>query len=155
MVACFGYGDTALIERYISGIDVAVSVVEFDGEARALDAVEIVPRNGVYDYASRYTAGQTTWHTPARLSPSTAKKVADLALQSHRALGLRDLSRIDFIVDKQEECWVLEANVAPGTTETSLLPLATQASGVELGKLFGRLVEGAIERNTHSGTERT
>ncbi|MGH3430461.1 MAG: D-alanine--D-alanine ligase family protein [Mycobacteriales bacterium] len=146
MVACFGYGDPALIERYVPGMDVAVSVVELDGTAQALDPVEIVPKSGVYDYASRYTPGQTTWHTPARLKPHVVERVAELALATHRALGLRDLSRIDLIVDNHGDAWVLEANVAPGTTETSLLPLATAASGVELGELFAQLVEGAIAR---------
>lgn len=146
MVACFSYGDTALVERYIDGSDVAVSVVEIDNEVRALETVEIVPKDGVYDYTARYTAGHTTWHVPARLDPAVARRTAELAVRTHQELGLRDLSRIDFIVDHAGDPWVLEANVAPGTTPTSLLPLAAEASGVGLGPLFAQLVERAIVR---------
>ena len=68
MVGCFAYDSTALVERYVPGMDVAVSVVDLGDGPQALPAVEIVPRDGVYDYAARYTAGLTTWHTPARLA---------------------------------------------------------------------------------------
>ena len=150
MVGCFSYGDTALVEQFIAGSDIAVSVVELDGGVRALETVEIVPKDGVYDYTARYTAGHTTWHSPARLKPSVAARVTELAIQTHQALGLRDLSRVDFIVDETGEPWVLEANVAPGTTPTSLLPLAAEASGVSLGELFAELVERAITRGGDS-----
>lgn len=69
MVGCFAYHQTALVERYVPGVDIAVSIVDLGEGPVTLPAVEIVPQNGVYDYAARYTAGLTTWHTPARLSP--------------------------------------------------------------------------------------
>ncbi len=146
MVACFSYGDTALVEQYITGSDIAVSVVELGGEVRTLETVEIVPKDGVYDYTARYTAGHTTWHVPARLEQAAAKHVIELAIRTHQTLGLRDLSRVDLIVDETGEPWVLEANVAPGTTPTSLLPMAATASGIGLGELFAELVERAISR---------
>src|SRR5918998_6781166 len=93
MVGCFAYDSTALVERYVAGMDVAVSVIDLGEGPQPLPAVEIVPRNGVYDYAARYTAGLTTWHTPARLSESVAQDVAAVAVAAHNALGLRDLSR--------------------------------------------------------------
>ena len=70
MVGCFAYDSTALVERYVPGMDVAVSVVDLGDGPQALPPVEIVPRTGVYDYAARYTAGLTPWHTPARLDPA-------------------------------------------------------------------------------------
>lgn len=146
MVDCFAYDSTALVEQYVEGMDVAVSVVDLGQGPTALPAVEIVPRNGVYDYAARYTAGLTTWHTPARLSPSTAASVAATALAVHEALGLRDLSRVDMIVDGEGVPHVLEANVSPGMTETSLLPLAVQAAGLDFGKMLAGLVEQAVRR---------
>jgi D-alanine-D-alanine ligase len=108
--------------------------------------VEIVPRDGVYDYAARYTAGLTTWHTPARLSPEVSARVSETALAAHKALGLRDLSRVDLIVGEDGEPQVLGINVSPGMTETSLLPLAVQAAGLDLGRILATLVERAVVR---------
>jgi D-alanine-D-alanine ligase len=146
MVGCFAYDSTALVERYVPGTDVAVSVVDLGDGPEALPAVEIVPRDGTYDYAARYTAGLTTWHTPARLSSATATAVAAAALAAHAALGLRDLSRVDLIVDGSGEPWVLGVNVSPGMTETSLLPLAVQAAGWDFGKMLATLVSRAASR---------
>jgi D-alanine-D-alanine ligase len=146
MVGCFAYDSTALVERYVSGMDVAVSVVDLGEGPQALPAVEIVPRNGVYDYAARYTAGLTTWHAPARLEPLVAARMADVALAAHSALGLRDLSRVDLIVDESGHPHVLEVSVAPGMTETSLLPLAVQAAGLDFGRLLASMVARAAAR---------
>ncbi|MFI7596437.1 D-alanine--D-alanine ligase [Actinoplanes sp. NPDC049681] len=146
MVGCFAYDSTALVERYVAGMDVAVSVIDLGEGPVPLPAVEIVPRNGVYDYAARYTAGLTTWHTPARLSPAVSESVAATAVAAHEALGLRDLSRVDLIVDADGVAHVLEVNVSPGMTETSLLPLAAQAGGLDFGKMLERLVGRAVAR---------
>ncbi|NYT93659.1 D-alanine--D-alanine ligase [Salinispora sp. H7-4] len=146
MVGCFAYDSTALVERYLPGTDVAVSVIDLGAGPQALPAVEIVPRNGVYDYAARYTAGRTTWHTPARLATEVAEAVAELAVAAHTALGLRDLSRVDLIIDADGQPHVLGVNVAPGMTETSLLPLAAQAAGLDFGRMIGTLVSQAASR---------
>ena len=146
MVGCFAYDSTALVERYVPGADIAVSVVDLGDGPQALPAVEIVARDGVYDYAARYTAGLTTWHAPARLSSAVAADVAAAALAAHQALGLRDLSRVDLIVDESGEPWVLGVNVSPGMTETSLLPLAVQAAGWDFGKMLATLVTRAAAR---------
>ncbi|HEY8474425.1 MAG TPA: D-alanine--D-alanine ligase [Natronosporangium sp.] len=146
MVGCFAYDQTALVEQYVPGTDIAVSVVDLGDGPQALPAVEIVPKGGVYDYAARYTAGLTTWHAPARLEPKVADRVAATALDAHQALGLRDLSRVDLIVDEAGEPHVLEVTVAPGMTETSLLPLAVQAAALDLGDVFAALVSRAAAR---------
>ncbi len=146
MVGCFAYDSTALVEKFVPGMDVAVSIVDLGAGPEALPIVEIVPRDGVYDYAARYTAGLTTWHTPARLSPEVAARVAEVALAAHKALGLRDLSRVDLIVADDGSPQVLGINVSPGMTETSLLPLAVQAAGQDLGHILKTLVERAVAR---------
>jgi D-alanine-D-alanine ligase len=146
MVGCFGYDSTALVERYVTGTSLAVSVMDLGTGPSALPIVEIVPRDGVYDYAARYTAGLTTWHVPARLDPAVAARVSEAALEAYKALGLRDLSRIDVIVSEDREPQVLGCNVSPGMTETSLLPLAVQAAGVDFGAVLGALVERAAGR---------
>ena len=146
MVGCFAYDSTALVEKFVRGADVAVSIVDLGSGPEALPIVEIVPRDGLYDYAARYTAGLTTWHTPARLSTEVSARVAETALAAHRALGLRDLSRVDLIVAEDGSPQVLGINVSPGMTETSLLPLAVQAAGLDLGKILAQLVTQAVNR---------
>ncbi|WIM96553.1 D-alanine--D-alanine ligase [Actinoplanes oblitus] len=146
MVGCFAYDSTALVERYVTGTSLAVSIVDLGTGPEALPIVEIVPRDGVYDYAARYTAGLTTWHVPARLDAAVAARVSATALAAYKALGLRDLSRIDVIVGEDGEPRVLGCNVSPGMTETSLVPLAVQAAGVDLGAVLGALVERAVAR---------
>ncbi|HVC72697.1 MAG TPA: D-alanine--D-alanine ligase, partial [Mycobacteriales bacterium] len=98
MVSCLSYGDTVLLEPYVEGVEVSVSVVELGAGPVALPAVEIVPTSGVFDYAARYTAGMTTYHTPARLPSAAAEAVAEAAVRAHEELGLRDVSRTDAIV---------------------------------------------------------
>ena len=146
MVSCFSYGEAALVECFVEGTEVAVTVVDTGDGPRALPAVEIVPVSGVYDYTARYTAGQTDFFCPARLSPSVAAAVADAAVAAHTALGLRDLSRVDLIVDSEGVPQLLEVNTAPGMTETSLLPMAVDAAGLSFGALLRELLEQAAAR---------
>ncbi len=146
MVAAYAYGDTALIERFVSGTEVAVSVVSDGGGLRVLPAVEILPDSGVYDYAARYTAGTTQFYAPARLSSDVAAAVETAALAAHQALHLRDLSRIDLIVEGGV-VYFLEANVAPGMTETSLFPQAVAAAGLGFGPVLADLVAAAAGRH--------
>jgi D-alanine-D-alanine ligase len=146
MVGCFAYDSTALVERFVAGTDLAVSILDLGSGPFALPAVEIVARDGVYDYSARYTAGLTTWHAPARLEAAVAESVAAVALAAHTALGARDLSRVDLIVDSRGRAQVLGVNVSPGMTETSLLPLAVQAAGLDFGKVLAGLVERAVDR---------
>jgi D-alanine-D-alanine ligase len=153
MVGCFAYGDTALIEHFVPGTEVAVSVIDTGSGPIALPAVEIVPDSGVYDYQARYTAGMTEFFVPARLSGEAAAAVAAVAVTAHRALGLRDISRTDLIVDSEGIPWFLEVNVAPGLTETSLLPQSAAAAGLDVGALYRDLlhVAAARTRTPHSG----
>ena len=148
MVGCFAYDTTALVEKFVRGMNVAVSIVDLGSGPEALPIVEIVPRDGLYDYAARYTAGLTTWHAPARLAPDVSARIAETALAAHKTLGFRDLSRVDLIVTEDGSPQVLGANVSPGMTETSLLPLAVQAAGMDLGKILAQLVSGAVSRSS-------
>lgn len=146
MIGCFAYGDVALIERFMPGWDVAVGVIDTADGPVSLPAVEIEPQSGHYDYAARYNPGATTWHVPARLEQQRSDDVAAIAVMAYQALGLRDLSRIDLIVGQSGPPQVLEANVVPGMTETSLVPMAAQAGGHDIGKLLADLVNRAIAR---------
>jgi len=146
MVGAFAYGDVALIERFITGTEVAVTVVESSEGPVALPAVEIAPDGGFYDYAARYTAGTTEFHVPARLGDAVAAACASVALTAHATLGLRDWSRTDLIVDADGTPWFLEVNVAPGMTETSLVPQALVAADIDMGRGMAGLVERAAGR---------
>jgi len=150
MVRCFSYGDSALIERAVAGTEVAISIIETeDGELHALPPVEIVT-DGAYDYDARYNAGRTEYFVPARLDPATTTAACEAAKTAHRSLGLRDLSRVDLIVDEEGTPWMLDVNVAPGMTETSLFPQAVRAaaaeSGEDAGAYYARIVRRAAER---------
>lgn len=125
LVGAFSYHDVALVERHISGAEVAVSVVA----GRPLPPVEIVPRQGTYDYAARYTHGEAGFFAPARLDPATLARCEEAAVAAYEAVGCRHVTRVDFIVDADGCPWVLELDTCPGMTETSLLPLAAQTHG--------------------------
>lgn len=147
MVSCLAYSDTVLAERFVRGTEVAVTVVDDGAGLRALPAVEIDVRGGVYDYTARYTPGAVSFHCPARLDDASLARLEETALTAHRLLGLRDVSRTDAVVDSDGRIQVLEVNVSPGITETSLLPLSVRAAGMKLGELYSALVERAIARS--------
>jgi D-alanine-D-alanine ligase len=146
VLSCFAYGDTALVERFVAGTEVAVGVIDLGSGPQALPAVEIVPGDSGYDYSARYTAGKTEFYVPARLPADVAAEVARIAVTAHSVLGLRDLSRTDLIVDERGTPYFLEVNVSPGMTETSTLPLALEASGHSFGSTCVGLLELAAER---------
>lgn len=146
MVEAFTYDDVAVVERRIVGTEIAVAVIDTGDGPQALIPVEIEPSAGVYGFQARYNAGETTFYAPSRLSDEVAAAVSDAAVLAHRTLGLRDLSRVDFIVDADGTPWFLEANVIPGLTETSLLPLAIEASGTNASTVYSGLVRAASAR---------
>lgn len=148
MVNAFAYGDTALVEQLIEGDEVAVPVVDVGDGPRALPIVSINPDGGVYDYTARYTAGSTEFIVPAKLSDDLASECARVAVTAHEALGLRDLSRSDLIIDADGTVWFLEVNVAPGLTETSTVPLSAQAANLDLGEMMAALVRCAVTRSS-------
>ncbi len=148
MVGCYSYDNVALLERYVDGTELAVSVIDLgdDNGPIALPAVEIAPISGTFDYAARYTAGLTEYHVPARLDAKVAAAAAEAAITAHRALGLRDLSRTDLIVTRSGTIEYLETNVSPGMTVTSLLPMAAAAADLDLGTLCRDLLVQAVNR---------
>jgi D-alanine-D-alanine ligase len=139
VMSAFQYHSAALLERKIVGTEVAISVVD----GAPLPAVEIQPRGDVYDFAARYTHGATDFHVPARLDPEVAEACAKAALRAWRGLGCRHVMRADLIVDADGAPWVFEVDTCPGLTETSLLPLAAQAAGLEFGQLCERVIDVA------------
>ena len=113
MVGSFAYSDVALMESWVQGVEVAVSVLDTPTGPQTLPLAEIVPLSEIYDYTARYTAGTTEFFVPARLSTEVAQRCADVALTAHRVLGLRDWSRTDLIVDAAGTPWFLEVMSPP------------------------------------------
>ncbi len=142
ILGAFSYAEAVLVERFVAGTEVAVTLL--DGEA--LPAVEIRPKEGAYDFAARYTAGATEFHAPARISEEAAAACAMAAITAFEAVGARDVSRADLILDAEDRPWLLELDTCPGLTETSLIPMAAQAAGLEFEDLCERLVRLALER---------
>lgn len=144
VMAALSFSGAAVIETKVEGTEVACALVGPGLEA--LPLVEIEPKDGVYDYAARYTAGATDYFTPARIPTGGAAAVADEARRAAMALRLRDLTRVDAIVDAEGRPWILEVNVSPGMTDTSLVPMAAQAAGLSLADLCDRVITAALER---------
>lgn len=147
LVDAYGYVDRVLLQSAVSGTELAVTVIDVGGKITALPPVEIVPLNGVYDFDARYTAGATEFFVPSRLGLEVIERVCDYAVAVHKSLGLRDISRTDLIVDSAGVIWFLEVNVAPGMTETSLVPQAIEAAGLSVGGVFAELVAQAVARS--------
>lgn len=144
LVHAYTYSDIAIIERRILGTEVCVTVIDNgDGTHRALPVVEIEPISGFYGFEERYNAGETRFFAPARISESVGHDVQHRALKAHDELGLRHLSRIDFIIDSNDEPWFLEASVNPGLTETSTVAQAIDAAGLDAADVFANLVRAA------------
>lgn len=141
VLGAFSYADAVLVEQHVEGTEVAVSVL--DGSP--LPPVEIEAPDGLYDFAARYTAGATTFHAPARLPDDVLDAAATTAVTAYEAVGARHVSRADLVVDGDGTPWVLEVDTCPGLTETSLLPLAAEAGGLNFTELCTRLVTVALE----------
>ncbi len=144
VMGALSFSDAAIVEARVSGVEVAASCLGRPLEA--LPLVEIVPKDGVYDYGARYTAGATDYYTPARLDPAAADAVGLAADRATIALGSRDVARVDAIVDRENGPMVLEVNISPGMTETSLLPMAARAAGMSFVQMCDRIIQTVMDR---------
>ncbi len=147
MVGAYSYGDVAIVEEFIAGTEVSVSVVALDSGLVPLPVVEIRPNARFYDYTSHYTAGETRFLVPAELPDAVSAACAELAVAAHKVLGLSSLSRADIIVRPDGTPVFIEVNSAPGMTETSQFPQAVEAAGWDFGLLCAQLVDNAWARS--------
>ncbi len=137
------YDSEVLVEERILGREVTVGILN----DVALPLVEVRPKQGVLDYQNKYTPGATEYFCPADLPSGVARRVEQAAMGAFRAVGGRDYARVDVMV-RDEEPFVLEVNTLPGMTETSLLPKAAAAAGIEYAQLCQRMVELALSRKS-------
>lgn len=143
------HDDRALVEAFVKGREFTVGIL--GGEA--LPPVEIVPKQGFYDYDNKYTAGATDYFCPARLDAAKTAEIRKHALAAHAALGCRVYSRVDVLLDEAGSPFVLEVNTIPGMTATSLLPKAAAAAGIDFPALCEkilRLSEAGLPRSKNA-----
>ncbi len=133
------YGRLALVERYIPGREVTVSVLD----DRALPVVEIIPEGGFYDYEHKYTSGASRYECPAKLPPDATERLLSLGARACRAVRTRGVARVDFRLDDEGTPFCLEVNTVPGLTETSLVPKAAAAAGMSYEDLVRAIVDAA------------
>jgi len=141
LISAFSYDDRVLLERFVDGRELAVSVLGDE----PLPVVEAILLEGDrYDFEARYEIGRTRFVCPAELSAEEERAVTEAALATYGALGCTGFARIDLILGDGGP-WLLEANAIPGLTDTSLLPQAAEAAGLSFEQLVERILDLALE----------
>lgn len=149
LVDAFSYDDRVLLERYVKGRELAVSLL--DGEV--LPVIEAFPHGeGFFDFESRYEIGKTTYVCPADLDAATTTRIEELSRTTYSLLGCHGFARVDFILPDDDEPQILEINSIPGLTDTSLMPQAAEAAGIAFSELAERLLLTASSRAPLSPT---
>jgi D-alanine-D-alanine ligase len=142
--ACLKISSCALVERFISGRELTVGILG----PTALPVVEIVPEHAFYDYHSKYAKGGSRHLVPAPLPAAAARRAQKLALAAYRSLGCSAYARVDVLLDKRGNPWVLEVNTIPGMTATSLLPDAARAAGFSFEELVLEIIRHSLRERT-------
>ena len=140
--AAFTYDDDVLVEEYIKGREFSVGILG----GKALPVIEIIPRDGWYDYKNKYQAGATLEICPAELDPVITKKMQREAEHAFEVLRLKAYGRIDFLLDQEGDFYCLEANTLPGMTPMSLLPQEAAAEGISYPDLCEKIIELSLKK---------
>ncbi|MBU5475033.1 D-alanine--D-alanine ligase family protein [Roseburia sp. MSJ-14] len=138
----FHWEEEVVIEDYVEGREFSVGVIDF----KALPIIEIAPIQGFYDYKNKYAAGSAVETCPAELPEEVTKEMQHYAEEVAKVLGLNTYSRMDFLLNKENKMFCLEANTLPGMTPTSLLPQEAQAVGVGFEELCEKLIEISLKK---------
>jgi D-alanine-D-alanine ligase len=142
LLGALSYGDKVLLEEYISGTEIAVSVIG-NHKKQVLPIVEVIPHKNWFDFESRYTLGMSNYFVPARIDKKLENKIKKMAIQIYELFECKGVSRIDIII-KDDIPYVLELNTSPGMTETSLLPMSAEAAGIDFETLIQKLIDLAL-----------
>lgn len=140
----FDLSETVIIEEFIKGKEITVSIIGNGKEIEVLPVIEIIPAHEYYDFESKYTPGMSKHLIPPDIGENSYKEAESISLKIYKEFGIRDFGRIDLIVDENEEIYALEANTIPGFTETSLLPDAAKKAGIPFEKLVEKIVGFAL-----------
>lgn len=134
------FGEKVIIERYIEGKEIHVGILN----DAVLGSVEVRPKSGFYSYEAKYTPGLTEYILPPEVHTDVLRRAEEVALSAHRALGCKGATRVDLIVDRDGNSYLLEVNTIPGMTETSLLPKIAGLSGYDFQSLVEEILREAI-----------
>jgi D-alanine-D-alanine ligase len=141
----FGYDAKIILERWVSGTEISVPILESAGEGpRVVGLVEIRPRDGAYDFEAKYTPGATDFAIPAEIPAETAARLQEIALKTYEILGCSGFARVDTILEGDIP-WVLDVKTIPGFTETSTLPLAAEAAGISFEELVETILDATLQ----------
>lgn len=138
----FRWENELVIEEFIEGREFSVGVIE----GRALPVIEIAPIQGFYDYKNKYKAGSAVETCPAELPEEVSAQMRHYAEEVAKVIGLDTYSRSDFLLDKDNKMYCLEANTLPGMTPTSLLPQEAAVVGVNFNELCEKLIEISMKK---------
>lgn len=138
--SAFCYDNKILVEQYIKGIEITAGVL--NGEP--LPVIEIVPAGKFYDFKSKYTVGKSKHIIPPRLPQKVISEIQALAVKVYKEFQCKSMCRVDMIIDKNNNIWVLELNTLPGMTETSLFPDAARAVGMSFEDLVLEILKSAV-----------
>ncbi|MSS44667.1 D-alanine--D-alanine ligase [Cutibacterium sp. WCA-380-WT-3A] len=142
----YAYDNMVVVEKFVSGTELAIGMITTSEGTHVLPAVEIRPIGGVYDYSAMYTGGETRLTAPADISNEAAHAATEMAQIVQKELDFSGISRVDAIIDESGLPVFLEAGTAPGMTATSLIPVAMKAAGLDIGEVCSRLVDD-VARN--------
>lgn len=141
----FESDNQVLVEDYIKGRELTVPVLGAIGREKALPVIEIIPKNALYDYESKYAPGGSEHIVPARLDADITAKIQAYAVEAHQALGCETYSRVDFLLTEENIPFILEVNTLPGMTPTSLFPDAAKAIDLSYNEMIETFVQLTVK----------
>ena len=137
------FASSVMYEQHIQGREITCSIV---GNI-AYPIVEIIPKHEIYDYECKYTKGMSKYICPAEINKNISSKIKEISLKIHKLLGCRHYSRVDFLLDRNNDPWFLEINTLPGMTETSLLPKSLESAGVNFNQIIEKIIGEAMDNS--------
>jgi D-alanine-D-alanine ligase len=145
LLSALSYDNHVMLEKWVPGRDLAVTVIQTDSVARALPIVEAIPVGDSYDFEARYEIGATRFECPTTLADEIAQKAAAIAVDAFEAVGCSGIARVDLMIDGEAGLWILEVDTVPGLTQTSLVPLAAETAGMSIDDLVEALLDSVLK----------
>lgn len=138
----FSYSEKVLVEKYVKGREITVAIVD----GKSYPVIEIIPKDGFYDYEHKYTKGRTEYVCPAEIKPAVSDKAREIAMNAFKASGCEVYARVDFLLTPEDELYCLEVNTLPGMTELSLVPMAVKAEGMDFNNLIETIINASLKK---------